>query len=63
MRLPFEELAELATGINDLQPEDRAVHRWYNFVLSFPPHLVRQYLDRFGVAHGHTCLLYTSRCV
>lgn len=56
MRLPFEELAELATGINDLQPEDRAVHRWYNFVLSFPPHLVRQYLDRFGMARGHTVL-------
>lgn len=56
IRLPFEEIAELTGGLNDLQPEDRAVHRWYNFVLSFPPHLVRQYLDRFGLGPGHTIL-------
>ncbi len=35
--------------INKLYPEDRAVHEWYRFVLSFPPHLVRSYLERFGV--------------
>lgn len=34
---------------NRLRPEDRAVHDWYRFVLSFPPHLVREYLERFGV--------------
>ena len=34
---------------NRLRPEDRAVHNWYRFVLSFPSHLVRDYLDRFGV--------------
>jgi hypothetical protein len=34
---------------NRLRPEDRAVHDWYRFVLSFPSHLVRDYLDRFGV--------------
>jgi DNA modification methylase len=32
---------------NRLRPEDRAVHDWYRFVLSFPPHLVRTYLERF----------------
>lgn len=32
---------------NKLYPEDRAIHEWYRFVLSFPPHLVRQYVDRF----------------
>ncbi len=38
---------------NRLRPEDRAVHDWYRFVLSFPPHLVREYLTRFGVSsHG-----------
>jgi len=26
---------------NKLRPEDRAAHDWYRFVLSFPPHLVR----------------------
>ena len=34
---------------NRLRPEDRAVHDWYRFVLSFPSHLVRDYLDTFGV--------------
>ena len=32
---------------NKLAPEDRAFHDWYRFVLSFPPHLVRDYLDDF----------------
>lgn len=34
---------------NKLQPQDRAVHDWYRFVLSFPPHLVRDYLQQFGI--------------
>jgi hypothetical protein len=34
---------------NRLLPEDRPAHEWYRFVLSFPPHLVRDYLGRFGV--------------
>ena len=34
---------------NRLKPEDRAVHDWYRFVLSFPSHLVRDYLVAFGV--------------
>ena len=34
---------------NKLQLEDRVAHDWYRFVLSFPPHLVRQYLDRFAI--------------
>lgn len=33
--------------LNKLHPEDRAVHEWYRFVLSFPPHLVREYVRRF----------------
>lgn len=32
---------------NTLQKEDLPVHGWYRFVLSFPPHLVRQYLSAF----------------
>ena len=42
--------------INKLYPEDRAVHEWYRFVLSFPPHLVRDYLERFGVGNGQRVL-------
>ncbi len=34
---------------NKLRTEDRAVHDWYRFVLSFPPHLVRDYIKRFDV--------------
>ncbi|MEM9483628.1 MAG: DNA methyltransferase [Cyanobacteria bacterium P01_F01_bin.116] len=32
---------------NQLSEKDRAVHNWYRFILSFPPHLVRHYLQRF----------------
>ncbi len=42
--------------LNKLRTEDRAVHDWYRFVLSFPPHLVREYLDRFDVQPYHTVL-------
>jgi DNA modification methylase len=35
---------------NKLYPEDRAVHDWYRFVLSFPPHLVQDYLQKFGIS-------------
>ena len=33
--------------MNNLLPTDRAAHDWYRFVLSFPPHLVRDYANRF----------------
>lgn len=42
--------------LNKLRTEDRAVHDWYRFVLSFPPHLVREYLDRFNVQRSNTVL-------
>lgn len=35
--------------INQLRPEDRSAHDWYRFVLSYPPHLVREYLQKFGI--------------
>jgi SAM-dependent methyltransferase len=41
---------------NRLRPEDRAVHEWYRFVLSFPAHLVREYLARFGIDRRHRVL-------
>ena len=41
--------SKAAPELNRLRPEDRAVHDWYRFVLSFPSHLVRDYLDTFGV--------------
>lgn len=46
----------LNSEINKLYAEDRAVHEWYRFVLSFPPHLVRDYLERFGIGTNHRVL-------
>jgi hypothetical protein len=43
-------------SINSLQHADRAVHDWYRFVLSYPPHLVRDYLERFAVG-ADQCVL------
>ena len=43
-------------GQNKVRPEDRAAHDWYRFVLSFPPHLVQDYLDRFDVRTSGTVL-------
>ena len=34
---------------NKLDPQDRAFHDWYRFVLSFPPHLVRDYIQKFNL--------------
>jgi hypothetical protein len=36
-------------AVNALQKEDLPVHGWYRFVLSFPPHLVRQYIEAFAL--------------
>ena len=41
---------ELSNGrANKLDPQDRAFHDWYRFVLSFPPHLVQDYINKFGL--------------
>ena len=42
--------------LNKVLPEDRPVHEWYRFVLSYPPHLVRAYVQRFGLQSGHVVL-------
>ncbi len=42
--------------INQLRHEDRAAHDWYRFVLSFPPHLVRVYLQQFGINSSNRVL-------
>lgn len=41
---------------NRLFLRDRAFHDWYSFVLSFPPHLVRQYLHRFSLSNSEIVL-------
>jgi len=37
------------TERNRIQSNDLAIHNWYQFVLGYPPHLVREYIERFGV--------------
>jgi DNA modification methylase len=41
---------------NRLDPQDRPFHDWFRFVLSFPPHLVRNYLSKFEVTPGQNVL-------
>lgn len=43
-------------GTNKVSAADRAVHDWYRFVLAFPPHLVRAYLEKFSLDQGATVL-------
>jgi DNA modification methylase len=41
---------------NRLARGDRAFHDWYRFVLSFPPHLVSNYIEDFGLDKRHVIL-------
>ena len=43
-------------GLNQIREEDRAVHGWYRFVLSFPPHLVQEYTRKFKLDSSHQLL-------
>lgn len=38
------------TERNRIQSDDLAIHQWYQFILGYPPHLVREYIERFDVA-------------
>lgn len=58
LNVKTEQRTEPSTNaqVNRLWLEDRAFHDWYRFVLSFPPHLVRHYLERFGITEDQ-CVL------
>lgn len=43
-------------ALNKLDAHDRRIHDWYRFVLSFPPHLVREYFTRFALKPGNVVL-------
>jgi hypothetical protein len=47
---------EINRSSNKIDLQDRAFHDWYRFVLSFPPHLVRHYLEDFGLDSRHVIL-------
>ena len=35
--------------LNRFYEEDLLIHDWYRFVLSYPPHLVKNYLNKLVV--------------
>lgn len=41
---------------NKMRFSDRRFHDWYRFVLSFPAHLVREYIAKFGLSAGDVIL-------
>jgi hypothetical protein len=47
-------------AINAVQKIDLPIHGWYRFVLSFPPHLVRQYITKLKI--GSDDLLLDPFC-
>ena len=54
--LPDKTARRASPENNKLRTEDLAAHHWYRFVLSFPPHLVRDYLKRFNLNSRHRVL-------
>lgn len=56
VRAAFDSIPVHSPVHNRVAVDDQAVHRWFRFVLSFPPHLVREYLDHFGATDAHTVL-------
>jgi len=43
-------------NLNKVRAQDSSVHDWYRFVLSFPPHLVKDYLLKFDIGPGKRVL-------
>ncbi|MBE9028640.1 DNA methyltransferase [filamentous cyanobacterium LEGE 11480] len=41
---------------NQIREADRVVHDWYRFVLSYPPHLVQEYVEKFQLNEKHRVL-------
>lgn len=41
---------------NRMESSDRPAHGWYRFVLSYPPHLVRDYVEKFALRRN-ACVL------
>lgn len=54
--MPEASVAPILGDSNKLAAADRPAHDWYRFVLSYPPHLVRHYVERFGLLHGASVL-------
>lgn len=53
---PQGAISKFSSAQNNIFEVDRVAHDWYRFVLSFPPHLVRKYIEKFGICAGNTVL-------
>jgi len=45
---------------NKIQTQDLGIHNWYQFILGYPPHLVRYYIEKFDVHKRH--LIFDPFC-
>ena len=43
-------------NLNKVRVQDSSIHDWYRFVLSFPPHLVKDYLLKFDIGSDQKVL-------
>lgn len=51
------QISEIANNKkNQVLERDLPIHRWYQFVLGYPPHLVRYYLDKFNISQHQIVL-------
>lgn len=48
--------AKNGSELNRFYEDDLLIHDWYRFVLSYPPHLVKSYLHKFGIDKRHSVL-------
>lgn len=53
----MKQVSEIANSKkNQVLERDLPIHRWYQFVLGYPPHLVRYYLDEFNISRDQIVL-------
>lgn len=53
----MQNILEIENSVrNQTQTGDKSFHSWYQFVLGYPPHLVRYYIYKFGITPGHLVL-------
>lgn len=51
------EITEIENGQrNKIKVDDLSIHNWYQFVLGYPPHLVRYYIHKFNITKKCTIL-------
>lgn len=51
-----EQSQVISSSKNSIGPEEQAIHDWYRFVLSYPPHLVRDYIRDFRLGEQSVIL-------